>query len=56
LSLANLAQAVAEADQIWVYDNSKTGGPPLLALEAEAGVIHFLAEDLPPWLVESLHL
>jgi len=55
-SLANLAQAVAEADQIWVYDNGKTGGPPLLVLEAEAGVIHFLAEDLPPWLVEALHL
>jgi len=54
-SLANLAQAVAEADQIWVYDNGKTGGPPLLVLEAEAGVIHFLAEDLPPWLVEALH-
>ncbi|MEO7653765.1 MAG: zeta toxin family protein [Bryobacteraceae bacterium] len=54
-SLANLAQAVAEADQIWVYDNGKTGGPPLLVLEAEAGIIHFLAEQLPPWLVEALH-
>ena len=53
-SLANLARAVAEADQIWVYDNGRTRGPPLLVLEAERGVVHFLAGDLPNWLVAAL--
>ena len=55
-SLANLAQAIVEADQIWVYDNGKTGGPPLLILEAEGGVIHFLAADVPDWLAGALDI
>lgn len=55
-SLANLAQAIVEADQIWVYDNGKTGGPPLLVLEAEGGLIHFLAADVPDCLAGALDL
>jgi predicted ABC-type ATPase len=27
-SLANLPRAIAEMDDLWVYDNSPVGGPP----------------------------
>jgi predicted ABC-type ATPase len=49
-SLGNLPRAVEESDELWIYDNSKLGGPPRLVMEAKAGRIIFL-EALPPaWL------
>ncbi len=53
-SLANLPRAVAEMDDLWVYDNSPVGGPPGLILETEKGVIRFLVGDPPIWLTAAL--
>ena len=55
-SLANLAQAIVEMDDLWIYDNSQVGGPPKLVMEAEKGVIRFLADDPPTWLTMALDL
>jgi predicted ABC-type ATPase len=54
LSLANLPKAIAEMDDLWVYDNSPVGGPPRLVLESERGVVRFLADDPPSWLIAAL--
>jgi hypothetical protein len=40
----------------WVYDNSKVGGPPKRVLQSEKGVIHFLSDDPPDWLIAVLDL
>ncbi len=53
-SLANLPKAIAEMDDLWVYDNSPVGGPPRLVLESERGVVRFLADDPPSWLITAL--
>ena len=53
-SLANLPRAIAEMDDLWVYDNSPVGGPPRLVLESERGVVRFLADDPPSWLIAAL--
>jgi len=53
-SLANLARAIAEMDDLWVYDNSPVGGPPRLVLEAENGEIRFLVDDPPDCLRTAL--
>ena len=55
-SLANLPQAMAEMDDLWVYDNTEVGGPPKLLLEAEKGRICYFAEDLPDWLARLFEL
>lgn len=55
-SLANLGRAIAEMDDIWVYDNSPVGGPPKLILERDKGVIRFLSEEAPDWLTTALDL
>ena len=55
-SLANLSRAVAEMDDVWVYDNSLVGGPPTLLLQSEKGTIRFLADGAPSWLTTSLGL
>ena len=55
-SLANLAQAVVEMDDLWIYDNSQVGGPPKLVMETEKGAIRFLADDPPTWLTMALDL
>ena len=55
-SLANLPRAMAEMDDLWVYDNTKVGGPPKLLLEAEKGRICFFLEDLPDWLARLFDL
>ncbi len=55
-SLANLQRAVLEMDDLWIYDNSPVGGPPLLVLEAEKGVVRYLANTPPDWLVSALDL
>ena len=55
-SLANLAQAVAEMDDLWIYDNSPLGGPPILVAETEKSDICFLAADPPRWLSTALGL
>jgi predicted ABC-type ATPase len=52
LSLANLPLAVTEMDDLWVYDNTKVGGPLKLLMETENGVIRFLVEDPPDWLAK----
>src|ERR1017187_5135472 len=49
-SLANLARATDETEELWIYDNSKLGGPPRLVMEAKAGRIIFLEEPPPAWL------
>lgn len=53
-SLANLPKAIAEMDDLWVYDNSPVGGPPRLVLESERGVVRFLVDDPPSWLITAL--
>jgi len=52
-SLSHLPRAVEEADQLWVYDNSKVSGPPRLVLEAGGGRIAFLDEPPPKWLARA---
>ena len=37
-------------DELWVYDNSKVGGPPQMVMEAKAGGIVFLKDPPPTWL------
>ena len=49
-SLANLARATDETEELWIYDNGKLGGPPRLVMEAKAGRIIFLEEPPPAWL------
>jgi predicted ABC-type ATPase len=49
-SLGNLPRAVHEIDELWIYDNSKLGGPPRLVMEARAGRIVFLVDPPPEWL------
>ena len=53
-SLANLERAVAEMDDLWIYDNSRVGGPPQLVMETEKGAIRFFADDPPTWLTMAL--
>lgn len=53
-SLANLPKAIAEMDDLWVYDNSPVGGPPRLVLESERAVVRFVADDPPSWLIAAL--
>lgn len=55
-SLGNLSRAIAEMDDLWVYDNSPVGGPPRLVLESEKGVVRFLADDPPTWLANAIEL
>ena len=55
-SLANLPKAIAEMDDLWVYDNSPVGGPPRLVFESEKGAVRFLADDPPGWLTTALDL
>ena len=55
-SLANLPKAIAEMDDLWVYDNSPVGGPPKLVLESEKGLPRFLTENPPDWLTTALDL
>jgi predicted ABC-type ATPase len=55
-SLANLTKALAQMDDLWVYDNSAVGGPPKLVLERENGAIRFLADDPPDWLAAAIDL
>ena len=38
---SNLPKAIAEMDELCVYDNSPVGGPPKLVLESEKGVTRF---------------
>ncbi len=53
-SLANLPEAIAQMDDLWVYDNSAVGGPPKLVLQSEKGSILFLTEDPPAWISSAL--
>lgn len=55
-SLANLSRAFFEMDDLWVYDNSKFGGPPTLLLEGSRGNVRFLADHRPIWLADALSL
>jgi predicted ABC-type ATPase len=52
-SLANLPRAIEEIDQLWIYDNSKFGGPPQLVMEARAARIVFLEDPRPAWLAHA---
>jgi predicted ABC-type ATPase len=49
-SLANLLQAVEEMDQLWAYDNTTFGGPPLLVMEARSGRIVYLLDTPIAWI------
>jgi predicted ABC-type ATPase len=54
-SLANLLWALRELDVVSVYDNSRSGKPPVRVLEAAAGRgVTFRATKLPAWLRELL--
>ncbi len=53
-SLTNLSRAVVEMDDLWVYDNSLVGGPPILLLQSEQGAIRFLIDTPPSWLNTAL--
>lgn len=55
-SFANLTRALLEMDDLWIYDNSPVGGPPLLVLEAENGAVRYLANNPPGWLASALDL
>lgn len=55
-SLGNLPKAIAEMDELWVYDNSPVGGPPKLVLESEKGVTRFLSGNPPDWLTTAIDL
>jgi len=54
LSLANLRRAIAEMDDLWAYDNSLVGGPPQRVMQSEQGVIRFLTDTPPEWLITAL--
>src|SRR5271154_5375206 len=41
-SVGNLPRAIEETDQLWIYDNSRLGGPPRLVMECKEGGIAFL--------------
>lgn len=53
-SLGNLRPAMEETDALWVYDNTKLGGPPRLVLETQSGRIILRADPPPAWLATSL--
>jgi predicted ABC-type ATPase len=55
-SLPNLAQAGAEMDDLWIYDNSPLGGPPRLVAEMENAALRYLVNDPPGWLTSALDL
>ena len=55
-SLDNLARAVQEVDELWVYDNTAIDVSHPAVLEARGGEIRFLAEDAPLWLKRALRL
>jgi predicted ABC-type ATPase len=52
-SLGNLPRAIEETDELWIYDNSKLGGPPRLVMEAKASRIVFLEDPSPAWLARA---
>jgi predicted ABC-type ATPase len=52
-SLGDLPRAIEETDELWVYDNSKLGGPPRLVMEAKARTIVFLEDPAPAWLAHA---
>ncbi len=52
-SLGNLPRAVEDMDQLWIYDNSRFGGPPKLVMETKAGKIVFLEDPPPAWLARA---
>ena len=52
-SLSNLPGAVDVMDQLWVYDNSRFGGPPQLLMETKGGRIAFLEDPPPAWLSQA---
>jgi predicted ABC-type ATPase len=52
-SFANLPRAIEQTDELWVYDNTKLGGPPRLIMEARAGKIVFLSDPHPSWLLSA---
>ena len=52
-SLGNLRRAIEYMDELWVYDNSKVGGPPQMVMEAKAGGIVFLKDPPPTWLAAT---
>jgi len=54
-SFANLPRAIEETGELWVYDNTRLGGPPQLVMEARAGKIVFLSDPPPSWLASALH-
>lgn len=53
-SLSHLPRAIQEVNDLWVYDNSPLGGPPILLLQAENGELRFLARKIPAWLSHAL--
>ena len=52
-SLGNLLRAVEDMDLLWIYDNSRFGGPLKLVMETKAGKIVFLEDPPPAWLART---
>ncbi len=55
-SLNNVKRAVQEVDELWVYDNTAIDASHPVVLQAHGGEIHFLAADVPAWLMRALGL
>jgi predicted ABC-type ATPase len=53
-SLNNLTRAIRDIDNIRVYDNSFSGKPPELVLEAQVGQPKYMLTPLPEWLTKPL--
>ena len=51
-SMVNLRQALAEFDEVRVYDNSGHG--PELALVCQSGRVTWISADAPPWVRDAV--
>lgn len=53
-SVAHLAKAILEFDEVAAFDNSQSFGRPRLVLEAQAGRITRIQRHPPAWLSQAL--
>jgi predicted ABC-type ATPase len=53
-SMRHLARAICEMDAISVYDNSAIDAVLRVLLQAEGGLVVYIAEEFPEWLERAL--
>jgi len=53
-SLRHLARAIREMDAITVYDNGEVDTVPRVLLQAEGGLVVYVAESCPEWLERAV--